>query len=313
MPVGGRDIVREESMKDREKSMVLASFLGDSLALGPHWIYDTNAIVEKFGRVDSLIEPLPNSFHPTKKKGEFTHYGDQSFLLLESIAAKKGFDLSDFAARWQTLFKSYEGYIDQATRGTLSNFKAGLSPEEAGSPSNDLAGASRIAPLVFVYREDLEDLINSAISQTKMTHKDENTVKSAEYFARVAYLVLQGLSPVKALKEVSAQHFGGTAISAWVEHGLSSMNEDSIAAIKRFGQTCHTPDAFPGIIHLIAKYEKNFEEAMTQAVMAGGDSAARALVVGMVLGAHLGAESLPEKWLVDLKRRDQILQLLQSL
>jgi ADP-ribosylglycohydrolase len=70
---------------------------------------------------------------------------------------------------------------------------------------------------------------------------------------------------------------------------------------------------FPGVVHLIVKYENNLEEALIQSVMAGGDSAARGMLVGMVLGAHLGPESIPGKWLSELLRRKEIDALLDQI
>ncbi len=108
-------------MNDKAKAMVLTSFIGDSLALGAHWIYSVEKIEKDFGRVENFLDPDPDSYHPTKKKGEFTHYGDQSFVLLESLAARGSFDPEDFTQRWQKLFTGYNGYYDQATKGTLEN------------------------------------------------------------------------------------------------------------------------------------------------------------------------------------------------
>ncbi len=67
------------------------------------------------------------------------------------------------------------------------------------------------------------------------------------------------------------------------------------------------------MVHLVAKYENALEEALVQAVMAGGDSAGRGLVVGMVLGAHLGEQALPEQWISGLQRRGEILDLLDKI
>jgi ADP-ribosylglycohydrolase len=52
---------------------------------------------------------------------------------------------------------------------------------------------------------------------------------------------------------------------------------------------------------------------LVQAVMAGGDNAARGIVVGMILGAHLGQENLPEEWLTDLKKGEEIKRLLSQI
>ena len=88
-------------MKEKPKAMALASFAADSLALGVHWIYNTHVIDKKFGRVEHFFKPERPTYHPTKNRGEFTHYGDQTLILLESVAECEGFNLSDFSERWQ--------------------------------------------------------------------------------------------------------------------------------------------------------------------------------------------------------------------
>jgi len=300
-------------MTDNRRPMVLASFAADSLALGVHWIYDPNKIKNDFGRVDSLRKPLPGSYHPTKEKGEFTHYGDQTFLLLESIAARRGFDLSDFSRRWQELFRTYRGYVDQATKMTLQNLSQGKAIKEAGSSSTELSGAARIAPLVFLYHKNPEMLVKAARAQTQMTHNNPLVIESAEFFARVCCKVLEGTSPTEAMTEVAAERFKGFPLFAWVKEGIESGGKDSVSTIARFGQSCHTDDAFPGVVHLIVKYEDDLKEALVQAVMAGGDSAGRGLMVGMVLGAHLGDKGLPKEWVSGLKRGADILKLLEQI
>jgi ADP-ribosylglycohydrolase len=298
---------------DNRRAMVLASFAADSLALGAHWIYDAEKIRKDFGRVETLRKPLPDSYHPTKGKGDFTHYGDQALVLLESVAAQKGFDPADFSKRWQDLFKAYRGYFDQATKKTLQNLAQGKAVEEAGSPSTDLSGAARIAPLVFVYHKDPETLVKAARAQTRMTHNNPLVIDSAEFFARVCCKVLGGTAPANAMAEVAAQRFKESPLFAWAKAGLDSSEKDSTTTIGRFGQSCHTDDAFPGVVHLIAKYEKDLKEALVQAVMAGGDSAGRGLMVGMVLGAYLGDNSLPKEWVSELKRGADIKGLLQQI
>jgi hypothetical protein len=49
--------------------MVLASFIGDALTLGAHWIYDTEKIQKLFGRVDTYVKPLNGSYHAGNTRG----------------------------------------------------------------------------------------------------------------------------------------------------------------------------------------------------------------------------------------------------
>ncbi len=300
-------------MRQKAEAAIWASFAADSLALAVHWIYDTDRIAEAYGRVDTLMNPEKNPFHKSKKRGEFTHYGDQAFVLLESVAAKKSFDLEDFSARWQDLFKDYDGYFDEATKGTLQNYAKGSGPEDAGSPSNDLSGAARIAPLILCYRNDLDGLVNAARAQTQMTHTDPLTVDSAEFFARVAWNVLMGETPLAAIRKVSRDRFSDSRISEWTEQGLASRSGESVPAVTSFGQSCHTPEAFPGVIHLITKYENDLQEALIQSLMAGGDSAGRGMMVGAVLGPFCGKAHLPDPWISGLAKVHEIQRLVTRL
>jgi hypothetical protein len=71
-------------------AMLLASFVGDSLALGFHWIYDTALVADRIGRVSDILALSGDSYHPNKNRGELTHYGDQSLDLLTYLASSKG-------------------------------------------------------------------------------------------------------------------------------------------------------------------------------------------------------------------------------
>jgi len=59
---------------------------------------------------------------------------------------------------------------------------------------------SRMAPLLYVYRDDPEELIASTGAQTAFTHNNLQVIKSAEFFSTVTYQVLQGASPVTAIE-----------------------------------------------------------------------------------------------------------------
>jgi ADP-ribosylglycohydrolase len=69
---------------------------------------------------------------------------------------------------------------------------------------------------------------------------------------------------------------------------------------------CSVEAALPGTIHLICTCETDFSRALIENVRAGGDSAARGMLLGMVLGAHAGTEALPSRWLDELNRRPRI-------
>ena len=293
--------------------MVLASFAADSLALGVHWIYNTHVIDKKFGRVENFMKPERPTYHPTKDRGAFTHYGDQTLTLLESVTECQGFNLSDFSERWLKLFENYTGYVDGATKGTLENLTAGKSPSESGSGSDDLAGASRIASLVYCYRNDLQKLIASAKAQTAFTHNNSQVIESAAFFATVAHRTLAAASLREAIAQAEKDADLSDPFKEWIRMGLESADRNTRQTILDFGQMCETAAAFPAVIHLIAKYENDLKAALVENVMAGGDSAGRGLLVGLVLGAHLGMEAIPPQWLKDMQAYSQIVDMLATI
>jgi ADP-ribosylglycohydrolase len=299
-------------MTTQATAMVLASFAADSLALGAHWIYDTDEIDRRIGRVENLRKPLPDSYHSSKRKGDFTHYGDQTLVLLESLARTEEFSLAEFATAWRALFAGYHGYIDEATAITLKNMVQQMPPDQCGSHSSELGGAARIAPLIFFHGEDRQNLVKAARQQTAMTHDNPTTLAGAEFIAITAWGVLQRMSPITAMENALEEGVADIDLDNRIRAGLDSAGKDTRTVIKKFGQMCGIAAALPGAIHLIATYENDLETALIENVMAGGDSAARGLVVGMILGAHLGRQAIPEEWLTDMVNFKHVSELLSS-
>ncbi len=299
-----------------KKAAALSSYIADALALGVHWIYDQEKIHDTFGRVTDYVAPGTVFYHASRPKGGFTHYGDQAFVLLESLAANKGFVLEDFFKRWVSFMRGYDGYMDAATRQTLERVEFGEAPESSGSNSHDLAGASRLGPLVACYGGDEEVLVATAKAQTRMTHNNSKVIAAAEFFARVIARELQGKTPVAAMREAAALNYEIPNIAEWVKTGLDLAGEHSVKAVAELGPTCDVDEAFPATVQLIASHENDLENALIDCVMGGGDSSARAMMAAPVLAANPkggGMEAIPTRWIDGLVKKDAILEMLESL
>lgn len=288
----------------------MASLVGDALALGVHWEYDPNHILKTHGRVNTFVEPELGSYHSGKKVGDLTHLGDQTLALLDSVAQKGGFDLNDFCGRWQSLFTSYRGYVDKATRQTLSNLSDGAAADSAGSESMELAGPARIAPLFCALSQAPEDLLQAVQQQTAMTHNHPAALSAARFIALTVLETLQGSEPVAAMQKAAKADYGSAPVQHWVDSGLSTVDMKTVTAITRLGASCNTANALPGVVHLVAKYPDDLSTCLVECVMAGGDSATRAMVAGMILGAHLGMGSIPDIWLNGLNAKPRIMDAL---
>lgn len=294
--------------------MLWAAFAADALALGAHWIYDPAVIRKRFRRVEHYVAPGSDSYHPGKEAGDLTHYGDQMLVLLESLAKNEGrFNLSDFALRWRNLFKDYRGYVDKATKATLKRFSEGHGPDASGSSSSDLAGGGRMVPILYAYRDDPQGCVAAIQAQTAMTHNHPLVLEAAAYFARVTLHVLEGSPPGDALEAVLHEMSLQDPLTTYVRHGLESATRETEAAVLDFGQSCAVDEAFPSVVHFIVRYAEDLREGLIQNVMAGGDSAGRGLLVGMVLGAYHGSERLPREWVEGLRAGERIQRLLERI
>lgn len=299
-------------MTENHKAAVWGAFVADALSLGVHWVYNTSVIDKKFGRVDGYHDPL-TSYHKGKQAGDFTHYGDQTLVLLASAASARKFEDGRFAQSWRAFFDNYDGYFDQATKATLANMDAGRELTASGSDSDDLAGAARMAALVAVYPQDQAGLVHAARAQTAVTHNNERVIDSAAFFARTVFRVLKGQEPAAAVEQTLAEHFADNPIATLVSMGLESRDRDTRQTIAEFGQMCSIEAGLPGAIHLIARYPGDLATALVENVMAGGDSSARGMLAGMILGAAQGMAAIPEAWLSEMTAAKRINELLQPL
>lgn len=293
--------------------ILLGSFIGDALALGPHWIYDQHAIREKLGRVTTYQPPLA-IYHAGKRTGDFTHYGDQTLVLLRSIAETGGYDPASFASAWQAFWENPAtiSYRDSATKATLAHLRSRSSPASA---SDDIAGAARIAPLFLLDWENDDALLAAVRSQTAFTHGDPAVIEAAEFFTTVNLAVQRGRTINAALQQTLESGIWQSLPDEWLENALESAvsNEADAAALHRHGLSCRTDDAFPAICHLLLRHPEDPATALIENAGAGGDSAARGMILGLVYGAAFPVSTWPAEWLAGLNAREEIETLMRKL
>ena len=177
----------------------------------------------------------------------------------------------------------------------------------------DLSGAARIAPLFLGYTNDQFESVRAAVrQQTAMTHADPHVVDAADFFAYVTFQILGGAPVTKAVEDAVDREYPSLPARQWLNRARSHVDDDPVQAITQLGQTCHIPDAFPSTLLLLLKYPDDVEMALIENVMAGGDSAARGLLLGMVLGARNGYSAIPTRWINGLQATPRIESLIKT-
>lgn len=291
------------------RDLVLPSFFGDALALGPHWVYDPAKIAAWYpGGIRSYDAPR-SSYHPGKVAGDFTHYGDQTLVLLESLAGADG-SLINWPADWrrwaEQVHDERSSYFDGATRGTLENLVAGAAEP---SDSSDLGGAARIAPLLAFVR-DVNRLVPLARAQTTLTHGDPQVIDAAEFFARAALSVAGGAGFEEAFDEAASHPYDALPAIDWVTLGRDAAAGDLAAEAGALGLGCGIGGAFPITLAVAFRHEADPVAALSANAMLGGDSAARGLLLGLLMGARHGVAAFPAGWRSGLRSIEEIERLL---
>lgn len=302
------------SERERYEGLLYGAFAADSLAVAPHWIYDQAEIPQRFGRVAELHTPQEGDYHEGKGRGAQTHYGDQTLVLLESLEACGGnFVVEDFARRWRHFWKDAKSYRDHATKDTLARLEQGSGLTRSGSDSRDLGGASRIAPLLLALRNEEEPTIIGAVcAQTALTHATPEVIDAAEFIARMVFLLVRGVTVASALGMASALPYEKLQPLAYLQRAEKVRDLPTEKAVEELGQSCPLEKALPAVFAILLRHGDNLETALIENVMAGGDSAARGLVLGMILGAAHGLRAVPERWTTPLLARPQIERFLKT-
>ncbi len=288
------------------RDLILPAFFGDALALGPHWIYDADEIARLYPNGVSSYDVPRSNYHPGKQAGDFTHYGDQTLVLLESITKRGKFDPAGWKEDWTAFWNgSPNSYRDGATRRTLENFSAGL---EIPSDSHDLGGASRIAALFALDFEDDEAALLAAADQTQLTHGDPLVTGAAEFFMIATRRVQEGLYFPEAFQEAAELSSAPPDLALAFE--ASDWETDRL---KELGLGCAVVGAALITIALALKFERSPTEALMENARLGGDSAARGILLGLLLGARHGISVFPADWVSGLRAEGRIKALLAQM
>lgn len=283
--------------------MLSGSFTAEALSLGVHWIYDPSVIVSRHGRVTEYHAPGAGSYHPHKQAGDQGHVGDQALRLLHFLQRERRWDASAFLTDWQAMWPSYDDYVDKATQGTLANLHAGATMATCGVLSDELAGPARIAPLMaFLADKPEAEAVSAAIEQTVLTHRTPEAIESAEFLARAVHRLLHGMTLTETLEQTAPK---------WAQAAAASAGEED--AIGKLGRACPISQALPAVLWLAQRYGHDFELACVENAMAGGDNCARALTLGMLLGAVHGIDAIPSAWRAGLHAAPALAKFLTDL
>lgn len=283
-------------MKTEIKNTILASLIADAYSLGAHWVYDEDTLKNISFDWETLNHPEA-MWHKGKQSGDFTHYGDQTLILLEYMSKNRTFDKVEYYNFWKEKMNNYTGYIDGSTKDALQNM---------GAKSHDLSICGRVAPLLLqeLKKNEFLEKVDSFVA---ITHNSEITKTASKFFAELFYLSLQNHDIQKNIQDIKSKY---PLLIKWIDEGVSSKEKETFLAIREFGPACGTDGGFAGVIHLLS-LDDDFKSILIKNAKAGGDSSARGMIVAMILATSKDIK-LPQKWIDGLNKSKDITRFLQG-
>lgn len=239
------------------------------------------------------------------------------------------------------------GYTSQSIRETYRlRVGQGKPWGQVAGWADDTEAAERVLAIAVRDARDLRALARDVSSNTALTQKDGVVGAMTTAYALALGLLVQGERFDGAITDkLMAQVRGGTLPF----HSVTSASEDAVpdgperprqagqfaspdaligmghiaaAALdpavriepawkvsQVYGMPCAVYHQLPAAYHLAARFSHDYEAAVLNAVNGGGQNQARAMLTGALVGAMVGLEGIPKRFIEGLDRHEERLAL----
>lgn len=190
-------------LADRAMGALMGAFIGDALALGPHWYYDLDELRADHGPwISDYTTPRPGRYHAGLQAGQLSQSGILSRLTVESLVACGGYDEVDFCRRMDTSFfplldgtpmQGPGGYTSQSIREAWrKRVGLGLPWGQVAGNADTTEAAERILAIAIRYARQPAELAAAVSRNTLLTQSDGTVVAMTVAFAAVLGMLVEG-------------------------------------------------------------------------------------------------------------------------
>jgi ADP-ribosylglycohydrolase len=252
-----------------------------------------------------FLSPPANPFYKYEP-GELSPYGHEGLLLLRSLAKERRFDAAAYAADSAAALAAYPaagGRLNGLSKAFLAKYEAGARPPACGVPDNSEAHSLvRVPSLVAMGAP--RDVADAAMR----THQDNDlAVACGLGFAAILERAVATGAAVPALLDWAAASETvppEARTCAAAAAAAAASGRDVRALALEFGMSCGLPGALSLALTIAGRHGDDYVAAQRANMLAGGDCASRAAVVGALAAARAGA--VPDAWLSRVTLREEL-------
>lgn len=303
---------------DKEKlfiGCITGCAVGDSLGL-PFEGLSEKRIKKMFKMIDE--------HHLLFKKGMISDDTEHSIMVMKSLIYSKG-DKSLYISKMSKLLRKWFVLLPPATGKATAKaclkLLIGISPLKSGIFSAGNGSAMRSA-MLGVYFDDIDKIKLFSKLNTIITHSDIKAEVGALIVAFTTYLAIRNenidfdfylnettnlLKPyncedfIKIINDVITSVKSGESLRNY----LDKNNQKGVSAY-----VYHT---VPAVIHCFLRNQNDFENGIKEIISVGGDTDTTAAILGSILGAKLGIEKIPQKWINNIVEWPYSIEYMQKL
>jgi ADP-ribosylglycohydrolase len=191
------------SLEDRAKGALMGAFIGDALALGPHWYYDLDQLHADYGQwISDYTAPKPGRYHSGMKAGQLSQSGALLRLTVQSLVDRASYDEADFCHRLDAEFfplldgtpmNGPGGYTSQSIREAWrKRVGAGLPWGQVAGNADTTEAAERVLAIAIRYALQPQQLASAITRNTLLTQSDGTVVAMTVAFGAVLGMLVEG-------------------------------------------------------------------------------------------------------------------------
>lgn len=246
------------------------------------------------------------------RAGQYTDDTEQMVILSQSLIECGRLDVDDFAgriARWGAeaqLDPIRKSLIGPSSSVAIAQLNSGVSWKESGSDIPSCGSAMRVAPIGLFYKK-LDDVESNAVLSSLPTHNSKMAIAGAVAVAIGVRCALEDMDCSDIIKETgirASKYDKGIAENIELSFVKRDAEPDKVFA--ELGTSYLVYETVPSAFYCFSRHFEEPEEAMIEAVNAGGDTDSIACITGALCGARHGVEAFPERWINGLENKEII-------
>ena len=189
--------------QERAAGAIMGTFIGDALALGPHWYYDLAELRRDYGEwITSYTDPKPGRYHSGRKAGQLSQSGIILTHMLCSLVENGRYDEADFCRRLdEQLFPLLDGtpmtgpggYTSQSIRHAWRcRVEQKLPWGKTGGHADTTEAIERTLAIAVRYASQPAELAVAVVNNTRLTQIDDTVISMTVAYAAVLSMLVQG-------------------------------------------------------------------------------------------------------------------------